>query len=106
MKMRAEMSFQEMDALARYLFSLRRKSQFQHRLQDGPDTGQSDISELIDYALAAISADDRFLLVKEYLDENRREWWREYYSRSAYYRHKSQALRAFLRCLSGVEVVI
>lgn len=53
------------------------------------------IIEMIDKIHTKVKKDSYLILRKEYLGDKDKNWWRDYYSRSTYYRLKRQAIDDF-----------
>jgi len=97
-----KLSFRDMDILVRYLFAKRNRAcMLGRQMHDGPADGPQDLAGLIDAVMEQIPSDACFIITHEYMQRPEYEWWRQYYSRSAYYRRKGSALAVFLRCLNG-----
>lgn len=43
-----------------------------------------------------LSSESRTMIFNEFIDQNDKNWWLEYYSRSSYYRAKTRAMEEFL----------
>ena len=52
--------------------------------------------ELIDLVIGQLKADERELIVSEFINNCEAGWWDKYYSKSTYYRIKNLALDHFL----------
>ena len=53
-------------------------------------------SELIDYTISCLDRESQRILYYDFVYRNDKYWWREYYSKSTYYRLKNLAMDAFL----------
>ena len=52
--------------------------------------------ELLDYAISQLDEDSQRIIYFDFVYRNNRYWWREYYSKSTYYRLKNVALDLFI----------
>ncbi len=52
---------------------------------------------LIDYIISSLDEDSQRILYFDFVYKNNKYWWREYYSKSTYYRLKNIAMDAFLK---------
>lgn len=53
-------------------------------------------SGLIDYTISCLDEESQRILYFDFVYRNDKYWWREYYSKSTYYRLKNIAMDAFL----------
>lgn len=53
----------------------------------------------VDSALIRLPSAYRQLIENDFILENDRHWWEQYYSRSTYYRYKNEAMNAILTLL-------
>lgn len=59
----------------------------------------------INCALERLNEDERRILTKEFVENQPKNWWMEYYSKSTYYRFKHRACARFIHCLHH-EIVV
>lgn len=52
--------------------------------------------ELLDYAISQLDEDSQRIIYFDFVYRNDKYWWREFYSKSTYYRLKNIALDTFL----------
>ena len=67
-----------------------------HKGNNDNDEYRDVINNTLDLMPTHLSA----FLLKDFALKYDRDWWREYYSRSNYYRTRAQAIDAFLNCLT------
>ncbi len=54
----------------------------------------------IDSLLEMMPSDYQKIIQKDFLEERTKKWWQEYYKKSTYYRRKSEAIQAFVDCVT------
>lgn len=55
--------------------------------------------QCVDECLSLLEESQAMLLRKTYFEKTDKKWWVGFYSRTTYYRERSRAARAFLRCV-------
>jgi len=60
----------------------------------------SDLQYHIMDTLYLMDLESQRILINEFIDKRQHDWWKQYYSRSTFYRLKSIATENFLRCLN------
>lgn len=118
------LSFKEKDKLLHFIYSTYRKSKIQLKLMDvyfNPYPQSENMLKetvtnynnnylhkrldkqrnlelfikMIDSIHQSISKESAIILFNEYMDRKEKNWWRQYFSRSTYYRLKHQAMEEF-----------
>ena len=92
--MNKNMEFKNNEKLVRYYFRLRNRNTAVNSLNDAED---NELVRVSDEILNNMKEDERNILRNEYVLNYPRNWWQNYYSKSRYYRIKSNALRNFIR---------
>lgn len=92
--MNKNMEFKNNEKLVRYYFRLRNRNTAVNSLCDTED---NELVKAIDEILNSMKEDEKDILRNEYVLNYPRNWWQNYYSKSRYYRIKSNALRNFIR---------
>lgn len=100
------LSFQEKEQLMYHIGKLYRKGMFQSALRfqgmvedcDADESGV-EFASRIRLILRRMDREDAFLLLNDFLEIKKNDWWKSQYTRSTYYRRKRLAMDAFLRCL-------
>ncbi|HAE15542.1 MAG TPA: hypothetical protein DCG51_03240 [Erysipelotrichaceae bacterium] len=68
-----------------------------------PDSTYADDAKMVYYVDRCLLECDRttqLIIRKEYLEESAHKWYEEYFSRSTYYRLKTDAIRQFVESLN------
>lgn len=56
----------------------------------------------VEYALSLLKKEEKRIFENDFLDNQQQKyWWRNYYSKSTYYRLKYQAMKTFLHCFKS-----
>ncbi len=85
-------SLEEKEFLVRYYLRKRQKKASLVPI----DENARRYVELIDVVLSQLKAEEREILVSEYISNCEAGWWDNYFSKSTYYRIKNLALDHFL----------
>ena len=97
------MTYKEKDQLLRYIFNKRNQLlMYEKHICEKEyieDSKEHLFLRWVQFALNSCSKESRFILEKEYICHERKDWWYVYYSRSTYYRFKQRAMDEFLDCL-------
>ena len=56
--------------------------------------------EYIDRLLELLPPEYEKIIRNDYLNERNKKWWQEYFKKSTYYRRKSEAVKAFVDCVT------
>ena len=62
---------------------------------------ESEFIYLIDVNLRHCSKDTRCIITHDYLMDSEQDWYRDFYSKSTYYRLKRNAVKEFVDCLNN-----
>lgn len=100
-------SFQQKQALIRHLASLYQKqcvvlSYKNHKiLKENSEEyqGAFHFINFIDGTLELLIKEHKEILVNDYFQQEDKGWWQQYYSKTTYYRIKTNAMNDFLHCL-------
>lgn len=101
-----ELSFQEKEQLLYHIGKLYRKGMLQSALRfqgmvedcDADECGM-EFASRIRLVLRRMDREDALILINDFLEIKKKDWWKQEYARSTYYRRKRLAMDAFLRCL-------
>jgi len=88
--------------LLRYLFAnwIKIKERKEHYQSDYIICEASkDFDMMMKRAFERLNNEERTIINKLFLESDHSEWWREFYSRSTYYRLKHRSVDAFIHCL-------
>jgi len=96
-------TFQEKSKLVKYLLGKRSSILFHKKMMVSEDSGiylgERKLLDCLNYALDSCCAEHRLILEKDFISNDSKNWWNEYYSKSTYYRLKHRAMDEFLHCL-------
>lgn len=100
------LSYQEKEQLLYHIGKLYRKGMFQGKLRfqgmvedcDAEESGV-EFASRIRLILRRLDREEALILMNDFLEIKKNDWWKLQYSRSTYYRRKRLAMDAFLRCL-------
>lgn len=101
-----ELTFQEKEQLLYHIGKLYRKGMFQNALRfqgmvedcDMQESGM-EFASRIRLILRSMDREDALIVINDFLEIKKSDWWKPQYARSTYYRRKRLAMDAFLRCL-------
>ena len=94
------MKFEELQIITKFIME-----QYCNCKLNGFNWENEELIELIDNGLRRLEENDFELMVKEFLNNDNKYWWKEKYSKSTYYRHKRMAMNSFIDCLFTRNVV-
>lgn len=60
--------------------------------------------ELLDYAISKLDEDSQRIIYFDFIYRNDKYWWRNFYSKSTYYRLKNIALDSFLTTTADYNI--
>lgn len=60
--------------------------------------------ELLDYAISQLSEEAQRIIYFDFVYRNNKNWWREFYSKSSYYRQKNIAIDEFIRIAENYKL--
>ena len=98
-----EHSFQQKEALVRFLLHKRASILANEKMELHENTGEyindKQLLNYLNFAYYSCGCESRKILEYEFIHPAEKNWWYQYYSKSTYYRMKHKAMDEFLHCL-------
>lgn len=107
--MKKDLTYEEQLTLIRCIGEVYQRSrkrmdiyEYENTVMENKKTYDSDaqLMYFVDRALKDCSANTKCIIRHEFLEKNKSEWYRNFFSKSAYYRNRKVAVEEFLRCLN------
>jgi hypothetical protein len=98
-----ELTSTQRDKIIRYLIQIKQRQVAmvsELRGEYGVNGTLNDLQHHLMNTLYLMDSESQRILINEFIDKRQADWWKQYYSRSTYYRLKSIATENFLRCLN------